>query len=61
MARNEVTLSLRRAKASHFAKMFQEVKKTSAYLNLLNEDTCPKVHTKNIGPLKRYDGAPCAC
>ena len=39
MARNEVTLSLRRAKASHFAKMFKEVKKTSAYLNLLNGAT----------------------
>lgn len=37
--RNEVTLALRRAKALYFTKMFEEVKKTSAYWKLINKAT----------------------
>ena len=37
--------------------MFKEVKKTSAYWNLLNKATHSNVHRKNIGPLKRSDGS----
>ena len=39
IARNEVTSALRRAKASYFIKMFEEVKKTSAYWKLINKAT----------------------
>jgi len=55
--RNEVTPDLRKAKASHFSKMFKEVKKTSAYWNLISNATHSRVHMKNIGPLKRSDGS----
>ena len=55
-ARNEVTRALRQAKASYFCKMFQEVKKTSAYWNLLNKATNSTTR-KCIGPLKRDDGS----
>ena len=36
--------------------MFIDVKKTSAYWNLLNKATKPTMR-KNIGPLKRDDGS----
>lgn len=55
--RNEVTSDLRKAKASHFSKMFKEVKKTSAYWNLISKATNSRVHMKNIGPLKRSDAS----
>ena len=55
-ARNEVTRALRQAKASCFREMFQEVKKTSAYWNLLNKATNSTTR-KCIGPLKRDDGS----
>ena len=55
-ARNEVTRALRQAKASYFSEIFQEVKKTSAYWNLLNKAT--NLTTRRcIGPLKRVDGS----
>ncbi|KAL9986840.1 hypothetical protein ACROYT_G001046 [Oculina patagonica] len=53
----QVTSDLRKAKASHFSKMFKEVKKTSAYWNLISDATNSRVHMKNIGPLKRSDGS----
>ena len=37
--------------------MFKEVKKTSAYWNLISNATHSRVHMKNIGPLKRSDGS----
>ena len=37
--------------------MFKEVKKTSAYWNLIRNATHSRVHMKNIGPLKRSDGS----
>lgn len=52
--RNEVTRALRNAKASYFSDMFNEVKNSAAYWNLINKATNPKVR-KNIGPLKRDD------
>ena len=54
--RNEVTRALRQAKALYFCEMFQEVKKTSAYWNLLNKATNLTTR-KCIGPLKRDDGS----
>ena len=53
--RNEVTSDLRKAKSSYFSTIFNEVKSSSAYWNLLKRSTNPKVR-KNIGPLKREDG-----
>ena len=55
-ARNEVTRALRQAKASYSREMFQEVKKTSAYWNLLNKATNSTTR-KCIGPLKWDDGS----
>ena len=57
IARNEVTSALRRAKASYFTKMFEEVKKTSAYWNLINKATNRTGRSRTIGPLKRDDGS----
>jgi hypothetical protein len=54
--RNEITLALRQAKASHYSDMFKEVKNTKAYWNLLNKATKPTVQN-NIGPLRRDDGS----
>lgn len=54
--RNEVTLALRRAKASYFTKMFEEVKKTSAYWKLINKATNRIERKRAIGPFKRNDG-----
>ena len=48
---HEVTRALRQAKASYFREMFQEVKKTSTYWNLLNKATNSTIR-KCIGPLK---------
>ena len=48
--------ALRNSKASYFSNMFIEVKKKSAYWNLLNKATKPTMR-KNIGPLKRDDGS----
>ena len=56
IARYEVTVALRRAKASYFTKMFEEVKKTSAYWKLINKATNRIERKKAIGPLKRNDG-----
>ena len=53
-ARNEVTSALRKSKASYFSNTFSEVKKTSAYWNLLNKAT-KSIMRKNIGPLKKED------
>ena len=53
--RNEVTSDLRKAKSSNFSTIFNEVKSSSAYWNLLKRAANPKVH-KNIGPLKKDDG-----
>ena len=55
-ARNEVTRALRQAKASYFREMFQEVKKTSAYWNLLRKATNSTTR-KCTGPLKQDDGS----
>ena len=55
-ARNEVTRALRQAKASYFRELFQEVKKTSAYWNLLNKATNSTTR-KCTGPSKRDDGS----
>ena len=52
--RNEVTSDLRKAKSSYFSTIFNEVKSSSAYWNLLKRATNPKVR-KNIGPLKKDD------
>ena len=52
--RNEVTSDLRKAKSSYFSTIFNEVKSSSAYWNLLKRATSPKVR-KNIGPLKKDD------
>lgn len=57
IARNEVTSALRRAKASYFTKMFEEVKKTSAYWNFINKATYRIERSRTIGPLKRNDGS----
>ena len=46
---------LRKAKSSYFSTIFNEVKSSSAYWNLLKRATNPKVH-KNLGPLKKDDG-----
>ena len=54
---NEGTSDLRKAKPSHFSKMFEEVKKTSAYWNLIRNATHSRVHMMNIGLLKRSDGS----
>ena len=56
-ARNEVTASLRKAKASYFERMLEEVKKSSAYWKLINKATSLTVHKKSIGPLRRNDGS----
>ena len=53
--RNEVTSDLRKAKSFYFSTVFNEVKSSSAYWNLLKRATNPKVR-KNIGPLKKEDG-----
>ena len=53
--RNEVTSDLRKAKSSYFSTIFNEVKSSSAYWNLLKRATNPKVR-KNIGPLKKDGG-----
>ena len=55
IARNEVTSALRRAKASYFTKMFEEVKKTSAYWKLINKATNRIERKRAIGPLERND------
>ena len=52
--RNEVTSDLRKAKSSYFSIIFNEVKSSSAYWNLLKRATNPKVR-KNIGKLKKDD------
>ena len=56
-ARNEVTAALRKAKASYFERMFEEVKKSSTYWKLINKATSRIVHKKSIGPLRRKDGS----
>ena len=56
-ARNEVTAALRKAKASNFKKMFDEVKKSSAYWNLINKATCRTERNRIIAPLRRNDGS----
>ncbi|XP_068712956.1 uncharacterized protein [Montipora foliosa] len=56
-ARNEVTAALRKAKASYFTKMFEEVKKSSAYLNLINRARSCTKHKSTIGPIRRNDGS----
>ena len=56
-ARNAVTPALRRAKASYFTNMFEEVKKSSAYWNLINKATNRSARNRTIGPLKRTDGS----
>ena len=53
--RNDVTSDLRKTKPSYFPTIFNEVKSSSAYWNLLKRATNPKVRN-NIGPLKRGDG-----
>ena len=53
-ARNEVTSTLRLAKASYSSKMFDEVKNTTIYWKLLKKATNP-TQPKTIGPLKRED------
>ena len=52
--RNEVTSDLRNTKSSYFSTIFNEVKSSSAYWNLLKRATNPKAR-KNIGPLKKED------
>ena len=56
-ARNEVTAVLRKAKASYFERMLEEVKKSSAYWKLINKATSRIVHKKSTGPLRRNDGS----
>ena len=51
-----LTRALRQAKASYSRKMFQAVKKMSAYWNLLNKATNSTTR-KCIGPLKWDDGS----
>ena len=53
-ARNDVTRYIRQAKVSYFSDLFNQVKNTSAYWNLVNKATNPTVR-KSIGPLKRED------
>ena len=53
-ARNKVTSDLRRAKASYFSKMFNEVKSSSAYWKLVKDATSSRVR-KPIGPLRKCD------
>ena len=53
-ARNKVTSDSRRAKASYFSKMFNEVKSSSAYWKLVKGATSSRVR-KPIGPLKKSD------
>lgn len=53
-ARTDVTLSIRRAKASHFTEMFHQVRDSSAYWNLVNKAMVSKVR-KGIGPIRRED------
>ena len=53
--RNEVTSDLRKAKSFYFSTVFNEVKSSCAYWNLLKRATNPKVR-KNIGALKKEDG-----
>lgn len=56
-ARNAVTSAWRRAKASYFNNMFEEVKQSSAYWNLINRATNRSARNRTIGPLKRTDGS----
>ena len=51
---NDVTQSMRQAKASYFSDLFSEVKSTSAYWNLVNKATNTKAR-KSIGPIKKED------
>ena len=53
--RNEVISDIRKAKASYFNNMFNEVKDTGAYWNLIKKATNQNIKNK-IGPLKRDDG-----
>ena len=55
-ARNDITRSIRLAKASYFSYLFKEVKSSSAYWNLLNKATRPNAR-KSIGPIWRDDGS----
>ena len=58
-ARNAVTSALRRAKPSYFTNMFEEVKKTSAFWNLIYKATNRSARNRAIAPLKRTDGSFC--
>ena len=53
--RNEVISDIRKAKASYFSNMFNEVKDAGAYWNLIKKATNQNIKHK-IGPLKRDDG-----
>ena len=55
-ARNDVTRSIRLAKASYFSNLFKKVKNSSVYWNLLSKATSPKAR-KSIGPIRREDGS----
>ena len=55
-ARNDVTRSIRLAKASYFSNLFKEGKSSSVYWNLLNKATRPNAR-KSIGPVGRDDGS----
>ena len=49
--RNEITTDLRQAKANYFKDLFDEIKTTKAYWNLVRKATTPTQQTV-IGPLK---------
>ena len=55
-AQNDVTRSIRLAKASYFSNLFKEVESSSAYWNLVNKATKPNAR-KSIGPIRRDDGS----
>ena len=55
-ARNDIICSIRLAKASYFSNLFEEVKSSSVYWNLINKATRPKAR-KSIGPIRRDDGS----
>ena len=44
---NDVTRSMRQAKASYFSDLFSEVKNTNAYWNLITKATNPKTRKKH--------------
>ena len=53
----EVTAALGKAKASCFKKMFEEVKESSTYWNLISKHTIRTERNSTSGPLRSNDGS----